>query len=262
VGRCEFIDTNITGTLNLLEAAVAWDVGVFIMTSTTSTFGDAMRSVAGETAVWVSEDLVPKPKNIYGATKTAAEDLCALFSRNQGLACVILRTSRFFPEPDDNRAQRDSYDDDNLKVNELLFRRVDIQDVVDAHRLAVEKAKALRFARFIISATPPFLPSDLVRLGHDAASVVHDYVPEYQSVYAQLGWKMLPSIGRVYDNRRARESLDWQPQFTFSHAIEQLAAGGDYRSELTHAVGVKGYHDRVFADGPFPVEETENLNPI
>ena len=41
-GRQSFIDTNVTGTLNLLEAAVAQQVQAFIFTSTTSTFGDAL----------------------------------------------------------------------------------------------------------------------------------------------------------------------------------------------------------------------------
>ena len=71
------------------------------------------------------------PKNIYGVTKVAAEDLCELAARNQELPCVVLRTSRFFPEADDQPAARAAFDDDNLKVNELLYRRVDIEDVVE-----------------------------------------------------------------------------------------------------------------------------------
>ena len=40
--RQAFIDVNVTGTLNLLEEAVAAKVGAFVFTSTTSTFGDAL----------------------------------------------------------------------------------------------------------------------------------------------------------------------------------------------------------------------------
>ena len=40
--RQDFVDTNITGTLNLLEEAVAARVGAFVYTSTTSVFGDAL----------------------------------------------------------------------------------------------------------------------------------------------------------------------------------------------------------------------------
>src|SRR6185312_3301302 len=135
--RQAFVDTNITGTLNLLEAAVANDVRAFVYTSTTSTFGDALTPPPGSPAAWITEDVVPIPKNIYGATKTAAEDLCQLFRRNQELPCIVLRTSRFFPEADDVPEKRAAYDDTNLKVNELLYRRVDTADVVSAHLLAM-----------------------------------------------------------------------------------------------------------------------------
>ena len=49
--RQAFIDVNISGTLNLLEAAVRHKIGSFIYTSTTSTFGDALRPAAGKPAV-------------------------------------------------------------------------------------------------------------------------------------------------------------------------------------------------------------------
>src|SRR3954471_15028101 len=116
--RQAFVDVNVTGTLNLLEAAVANGVKSFIYTSTTSAFGDALTPPAGSPAAWITEDVVPLPKNIYGVTKLAAENLCQLFHRNQGLPCVILRTSRFFPEGDDVPSVRDAYEGDNLKINE------------------------------------------------------------------------------------------------------------------------------------------------
>ena len=119
--RQAFLDTNITGTLNLLEASLHEDVGAFVFTSTTSTFGDALRPGPGEPAVWVTEELRPSARNIYGVTKLAAENLCRMFHRNHGLPSLVLRTSRFFPEDDDNRFKRAEFSNDNLKVNELLF---------------------------------------------------------------------------------------------------------------------------------------------
>jgi nucleoside-diphosphate-sugar epimerase len=122
-GRQAFVDTNVTGTLNLLEEATAASVGAFVFTSTTSAFGSALTPPAGAPAAWVTEDLAPIPRNIYGTTKVAAEDLCELFHRDHGLACLILRTSRFFPEEDDHVATREAYDQDNVKANEFLHRR-------------------------------------------------------------------------------------------------------------------------------------------
>ena len=256
--RQEFVDTNITGTLNLLEAAAGAGVGAFVYTSTTSVFGDALIPPAGAPAAWITEDVTPVPRNIYGVTKSAAEDLCQLFYRNQGLACVVLRTSRFFPEEDDRKAVREAFADENVKANEYLYRRVDIEDVVTAHLRAAERAadltRELGFRKYIISATTPFRPEDLERLRNDAPAVVRERVPEYEEAYRERGWGMFPGIDRVYVNDRAREELGWQPRYDFARVIACMRSGEDFRSPLARAVGSKGYHDEVFAEGPYPVE--------
>ncbi len=252
--RQAFVDVNITGTLTLLEAAVTAGVESFVYTSTTSVFGDALIPPEGEPAAWITEDVRPVPKNIYGVTKAAAEDLCQLFHRNQGLPCVVLRTSRFFPEEDDNPAVREAWDDANLKVNELLYRRVDIEDVVSAHLLAAGRAPALGFRKYIVSATTPFQQEDLAELRTDAPSVVQRRVPGYEAVYERHGWRMAPGIDRVYVNARAREELGWRPRYDFASVIERLRAGEDLRSPLAVAVGAKGYHAETFAEGPYPTE--------
>src|SRR5215831_11964055 len=166
----EFVDTNITGTLNLLQEAVSAGVESFIFTSTTSIFGDALVPPPGQPAAWITEEVRPVPKNIYGVTKDAAESLCQLYFRNEGLPCLILRTSRFFPEEDDNRTLREAYSDSNLKANEFLYRRVDVEDVVSAHLLAAQKAREIGFGIYIISATSLFQYSDLAALRKDAVS--------------------------------------------------------------------------------------------
>jgi UDP-glucose 4-epimerase len=248
-GRQAFVDTNVTGTLNLLEEAVAAGVGRFVFTSTTSAFGRALTPGDGEPAAWIDEDVSPIPRNVYGVTKTSAEGLCELVHRDHGLPVVILRTSRFFPEADDRDEVREAFEDDNLKVNELLYRRVDIEDAVHAHRLALDRAPAIGFGRYIISATTPFVREDLAELRSDAAAVVARRVPAYAEIYEARGWRMLPGIERVYDNAKARGELGWQPRYSFERALELVAEGKQPRSDLAIAVGAKGYHAQT--TGPY-----------
>jgi nucleoside-diphosphate-sugar epimerase len=252
--RQDFVDVNVTGTLNLLEEAHAAGVRAFVYTSTTSAFGSALTPPEGAPAAWITEDVALVPKNIYGVTKSAAEDLCALFHRRHRLACLVLRTSRFFPEDDDNKAMRETYEDANAKTNELLFRRVDIEDVVDAHFLALERAPAIGFGRYIVSADTPFTQDDLPELRRDAPAVVRRIFPDMDAIYGALGWRMFPSIDRVYVNARARAALGWRPNYDFRRALDRLAAGEDPRSPTARAVGAKGYHDETFAERPYPVE--------
>lgn len=252
--RQDFIDTNISGTLNLLEEAVAANVKAFVFTSTTSAFGQALTAPSDAPAVWIDEDVAGAPKNIYGVTKTAAEDLCQLFSLKFALPVIVLRTSRFFPETDDDPEMRGAYDDANIKANEMLFRRVDVEDIVSAHMAAIERATAIGFGRYVISATTPFAREDAGALRRDAPSVVRQYAPVFEAEYKRRGWKMFPSIGRVYDNARARADLGWRPKYDFQHVVDSLKAGRDPRSPLAQAIGSKGYHDETFEDGPYPVE--------
>jgi nucleoside-diphosphate-sugar epimerase len=250
--RQDFVDTNITGTLNLLEEATAAEVDAFIFTSTTSVFGRALTPSAGAPAVWITEDVVPTPKNIYGITKIGAENMCEFFHRDRGLRCLILRTSRFFPEADDRMETREAYADANVKVNEFLYRRGDIEDIVNAHVLALKKADSIGFGRYIISATTPFSTNDLHDLRKDAPAVVRRYAPQYEAVYAARGWSMFPTVDRVYVNDRARSELGWRPRYDFARVIDRLDRGEDYRSPLARTIGSKGYHEVVFEEGPYP----------
>ena len=48
----DFVNTNVTGTLILLEEATAAGIESFIFTSTTSAFGSALTPAAGKPAAW------------------------------------------------------------------------------------------------------------------------------------------------------------------------------------------------------------------
>ena len=251
--RQDFIDVNITGAQNLLTSAIDAGVEAFVFTSTTSAFGRALTPPAGAPAAWINETVAGPPKNIYGVTKIAAENLCQLASEKDGLPVVILRTSRFFPEEDDSKDVRDGYSPDNAKLNEFLHRRADIEDIVSAHLAAAEKAPALRFGRYIISATSPFTQDDLALLREDAPAALRRHV-EFDEIYERLGWRMFPSLDRVYANDKARAELGWRPKHDFRSMLARVADGNPPASDLALLIGKKGYHAETFADGPYPVD--------
>lgn len=247
-----FVDTNIAGTLTLLEAVARTGLRRFVMTSSTSAFGAALSPEPGFPAAWIDETVMPVPKNIYGSTKTAAEDLCHLFTRQHGLNCVILRTSRFFPEADDDEAIRSAFTDVNAKANEFLFRRVDIADAAMAHVQAMLRAPDIHFGRYIISATTPFDRSDLTGLRDDPAVVVASIYPDFRRIYDKARFAMFPEIDRVYCNDLARRELHWAPQHDFGTVLGQIDRGEPIGSALAGLVRIKGYHGALFADGLYP----------
>jgi UDP-glucose 4-epimerase len=241
----QFIDTNVKGTLTLLEAAVSvGTVKSFVFTSSTTVFGraSAICSSSGA-AAWIDERVVPIPKNIYGVSKFAAEQLCQLFASQ--LSVVVLRTSRFFSEPDfnDEAKQHETLSDTNYKVNELLYRRVDLQDCVDAHLLAAERAPSLGFAMLIISATTPFTRDDCVELAtqHNVDAVVARRCGDvYSTTFGRRGWRMFERLDRVYDNALARQLLDWRPTIDFQQCLTRDDSdAAPWASQLTLEIGSK-----------------------
>ena len=222
----EFVAVNVQGTLNLLEEAVAAGVSRFVFTSTTSLMisqqiRDGKAGGARE-AVWIDETMTPlRPRNIYGVTKLAAEELCRLFHHLHKLPVVVLRTSRFFPEEDD-MAHAIAQSGENTKANEFLFRRLSVEDAAEAHVAALAKAPELGFDTFIVSAMTPFSRNDCAALIADAPSVVARYFPDYPALYARRGWTMFDTIDRVYDAGKAARVLGFTCKTGFRQVLETL----------------------------------------
>jgi UDP-glucose 4-epimerase len=219
-----FIDVNVTGTLNLLRAAVAAGHDRFVFTSTTSLMiTQAIREEAGDAAVWLDESTGPlEPRNIYGVTKLAAEGLCRLHAQAHGLNCVVLRTGRFFPEEDDTHRDLSG---ENMKANEFLHRRLTVEDAAEAHLVALDRAPAIGFGTFILSAPTPFAPADAVALKRDAAAVIGRYFPDAAALYAARGWRLPARIGRVYDSGRAARVLGFRCGTDFAGVLAALRNG-------------------------------------
>ena len=218
-----FIDVNVTGTLNLLEAALRHGIGRFVLTSTTSLMISAETAAGeGEAALWLDERHAPlAPRNIYGITKLAAEQLCRLFHQRHALASVVLRTARFFPERDADWHGAS----DNARANEFLNRRLTVTDAARAHRIAIERVDQLGHDLFLIAAPTPFSPSDALPLKVNAAAVVSRYFPQTPALYAAHGWSLPATLDRVYDARRAERVLGFRCETSFATILEALAEG-------------------------------------
>ena len=223
--REDFIAVNVGGTFNLLEEAVAQGVTRFVCTSTTSLMvSREIRAASAPEAAWMTEDFAAQPRNIYGVTKLSAEHLCRLFHEQFGLAVIVLRTARFFPETDD-MAHDIAQSGPNTKANELLFRRLTQEDAAEAHIAALDKAPELGFDIFIVCAMPPFARSDCRALMTNAPDVVARYFPDYPAIYEKLGWTMFPRIDRIYDPSRALTRIGFRCKTDFRAMLDELAAG-------------------------------------
>lgn len=218
-----FIDTNVTGTQTLLEAAVAAGHDRFVFTSTTSLMiSQEIHEDQVAAAVWLDETVGRlAPRNIYGVTKLAAEGLCRLKFLEHGLNCVVLRTARFFAEEDNTRRELPG---PNQKANEFLNRRLTVEDAADAHVTALEHAPKLGFETFVLSAPTPFRRSEADELKRDAPAVIERHFPDVRALYARRGWRLPTSIGRVYDASRIERVLGFRCKTDFDRVLSAIRA--------------------------------------
>ncbi|MBX3703846.1 MAG: NAD(P)-dependent oxidoreductase [Steroidobacteraceae bacterium] len=203
----EFRAVNVDATRRLLAACGDAGVGRFVYTSTTSLYGDAMLPQAA--AVWVTEALQPRPRDVYDETKLVAEEACREAAA-AGLACTALRMSRCFPE------------EPRLVAGYRLHRGVDAEDVAQAHELALTRP-AGGFAVYNVSAPTPFRESDCGRLLVDAAAVVRERLPWAEAEFARRGWRLPASIDRVYVVDRAMAELGYRPEHDFASLFRRPA---------------------------------------
>ena len=253
---------NVTGTLNLLEEAAAAGVESFVFTSTTSVFGDASRAAGRRARRRGSPRTSGRCRRTSTASPRPRRRTCASSSTaTTTLPCVVLRTSRFFPEPDDDPAVRAAYADENVQAE-----RIPLPPGRPGRRRRTptcwppRHAPAARLRRYVISATTPFTPDDLAGLRADAPAVVRRLVPEYEAEYARRGWRMAPSIDRVYVNERARTELGLAAALRLPVHDRTVASGRGLLQSARAARRVEGVPRQSLSRPAPPAEQPQKTD--
>lgn len=206
--RQNFVDTNISGTLNLLSVCVQNGIRRFLFISSTSLYGKAM--VSQREAVWVTEELQVQPRDIYDITKQACEELCRDFFEKEQIMTSVYRVARFLPETD------------NISLNHRLYRGLDVRDAAELLKVAVSFTFE-SFEIFNVSSRSPFKMEDVETLKRRPLEVIAKRVPQAIDLYREKGWNFPDTIDRVYNSDKASKILGYKPRFTFEYLLKQFA---------------------------------------
>ena len=207
----DFRRSNVEATSRLLDFALAAGATHFVLTSTTSVYGQAL--MPRDRAIWVDERLEPQPRDIYDETKLEAEQLVA--AAGSVMTVTSLRMSRCFSESAE------------VMAGYRLHRGVDRRDVAEAHALALGRKGPP--ATFVISAATPFQREDCEHLLFDAPSAIERRCPGLIAQMADNGWRVPRSIDRVYDAGLAERELGYAPRFDI-----QSCLAGDWDPPPSH----------------------------
>ena len=207
------IDSNIRGTLNLLEAVKDLKLKRFLFLST--------EEVYGNNSLPFQEDQLPKPPSPYAVSKVTGENFCLLYYQLYNLPTTIFRintiygpyqpNSRFIPTLI-RKAIRNEVVDFNSGKNkrDYLF----VEDLIRAIMLSVEKRNISGQIINIGSGEPisgKDLAMDVLKITKSSSKINFNVFPDREGEAPE--WRI--------DNQKAKKYLGWSPKFSLETGLKK-----------------------------------------
>ncbi len=208
-----YVDTNVTGTLNLLELCRAYGVGKFVLASTSSLYGKH------NTMPYSEDQDTNRPLSPYAASKKGAEAMCYTYHYLHGLDVTVFRYFTVYGpagRPDMSLFRFTQWISEGRPV--LIYgdgsQQRDFTYVDDIARGTIAGLKPVGYEVINLGSDTPVPLMDTVRLiedltGKQATLEFHPFPKA--DVYAT--WA---------DISKAERLLSWRPQMTYRGGIAAL----------------------------------------
>jgi len=205
-------NVNTIGTFNLLEASRIFDIEKFVYISTASTYGDFHYTPADEKHPLDAKD-------IYGATKAAADRIAISYYRTYKMPVSVIRTTSVYGPGDlENRVAK-SFIEKALRGKPLTLegggeQRRDFTYVKDAAKgmvLALNSEKANGEA-FNISGNQDYSIKEL-------AMIIKHFIPETEIEITE-GRKVDAKKGKL-DTSKAKKILGYETEYDLKRGMTE-----------------------------------------
>jgi UDP-glucose 4-epimerase len=208
----DFYEINLTGTFNVWEAAAEAGVRGLVFSSTMSVYKPHDQPLRADAVTVMGEDMPARPRDIYGYTKAAGEELCRLYGHSHGIPSIALRYGMFSPEPFFPYGIR------------LLYGGVDASDVARAVMASLDALSSgkVQWDVFNVESLVPFSEEDHPQLLRDPLSVVDRYYPGSMDLLRARGVEQLAPIHEYYPIAHAADVLGFRPDCNFERWLEEL----------------------------------------
>lgn len=208
-----YVDTNVTGTLNLLEFCRSKNIPKFILASTSSIYG---RDAPLPTLETYSSDL---PLQVYAATKKSAEVLCYVYHYLRGLDVTIFRYFTVYgpaPRPDMVMFRFTQWliEGRTLKVNGDGEQSRGFTYLEDIARGTILGLKPLGYEIINLGGHEVIKINDLIRL-LETMTGLKSKIQHYPAHPADMSTNWA-------DISKARKILDWQPVVGIEEGVSSL----------------------------------------
>ena len=209
-----YVDTNVTGTLNLLELCREFAVRKFVLASTSSLYG------ANNPLPFSEEANTDGPLSPYAASKKGAESICHSYHHLYGIDVTIFRFFTVYGPA--GRPDMSAF-----RFVQWISEGKPVIVYGDGKQSSRDYTYLEDIVRGVIAGLKP-LNYEVINLGSDSPIVLIDtirLIEELVGKEAQLSHQPFhPADVRATwaDIRKAEKLLDWRPQVTFREGITAL----------------------------------------
>ncbi|MCZ7626334.1 MAG: nucleotide sugar epimerase [Candidatus Methylomirabilota bacterium] len=225
-----YYDTNVTGTLNLLDLCRTFGISKFVLASTSSLYGQSNPLPYREDAN------TDAPLSPYAASKKAAETLCYTYHYLYGIDVTVLRYFTVYGpagRPDMSLFRFVQWISEGRPVMVYGDGRQsrDFTFVDDIARGTIAGLRPLGYEVINLGSDTPVVLIDAVRLVEELigkkAEIVHSarHPADVQATWAEIG--------------KANQLLGWQPQSTFRDGVGALVQWYQANREWTRAISTR-----------------------
>ena len=218
----QFIDVNVLGTCNILEAAL----------------NNGVKKVIYASSVWaasrglsvpylpIDENIPCRPEGMYDITKRMGEELCEYFYRMYGLGTITLRLCGY--QAIEGFSSEGDILWDEIDLGVLVerfigmgpaFKLTNAWDLTGAFLAAIENEN-IRHDAFIIGLGAPFVQEDATDLIRTPLSVLGRYYPSAPEFLAEIGVNV-PEIRFWYTTEKAKKHLGFSPKLSLQDVMGQ-----------------------------------------
>jgi UDP-glucuronate 4-epimerase len=223
-----YVETNVTGTLNLLELCREFGVRKFVLASSSSLYGKNNLLPYGEDQ---NTDHPPSP---YAASKKAAEALCYTYHHLHALDVTVFRYFTVYgpagrPDMMPFRMVQWISEGRPVTVYGDGLQSRDFTYVDDIARGTIAGLRPLGFEVINLGSDQPVGLMDAIRLVEELVGkkAMLEYKPRHPA----------DMLATWADIRKAGQLLGWRPRVTFQQGVQQLVEWYQLNSKWAHEVG-------------------------
>jgi UDP-glucuronate 4-epimerase len=210
----DYVEVNVSGTLNVLEAArQAGSVKNLVFVSTSSAYGNGQPP-------FVEDDPADRPLAPYAATKRAAEMMCHSYHHAHGMNCTVVRLFTAY-------GPRNRPDMMAFKVLESIFTGREIP-LFGGGDMSRDWTYVGDIARGIAAAIDRPLGYEIMNLGHGQPILLRDFIDTIERVTGRKA-NLVPAprlgsdaVATGADVSKARRLLGFEPEVSVEEGVERL----------------------------------------